>query len=74
MVMKESGSIIKLRIENEALALFKYVMESYENLAILSTLNSAEGLVQLYVPNGNLNTVNDILENLKKEIDFHIVD
>lgn len=60
-------------INRKSLALFKYIVESYENLIQLSTLDPQQGIIELYIPQGNLKTVEKLLDKLKSEIDFTIL-
>ena len=65
---------IKIQIGPKDQALFKYIIESYENIATVSTLNSREGIISIYIPSGNIKEMEKILYNLQKEIDFQIIE
>lgn len=65
---------IKIQINRENQALFKYIFESYENLATVSTLNPSDGIIEVYIPAGNLLTVEKLLEKLQNEINFQIIE
>ena len=45
---------IYLRIPQQRIGFLKFLLEGYEGLAILSTMNSSEGLVRLLVPGSRL--------------------
>lgn len=68
------GDFIQVKIKKSELALFKYIIESYENIATITTLNTDAGLIEIYIPRGNLKTVKDLLSNLKREVAFTIVE
>lgn len=41
-----------LRIRSEQIALFRFLLEGYDGLAVLSTMDAKQGLVRLIVPEG----------------------
>ena len=46
----------------------KFILEAYEGLATLTTLNSRTGLIQLAVPPGRRDSVESLLEALGPEL------
>lgn len=72
--MAGTTSIIKLRISNTDLALFKYILESHENLASLSCDDPEKETALLYIPDGNYDDVIELLSNLSAEIGFQILE
>ncbi len=62
--------IYSVKIHKKDIALFKFIIESYENLAQVSTANPVKGELEIYVPSGNLLTVDSLLKELQKEINF----
>ncbi|WP_420208282.1 DUF4911 domain-containing protein [Candidatus Electronema sp. JC] len=41
-----------LRIRTDRISLFRFLLEGYDGLAVLSTIDVQEGLVRLIVPKG----------------------
>ena len=56
-----------LRIPPEHIVTLKYIVESYEGLAILRTLNRQEAQVVLLHPESSASTLEAILLELEKE-------
>jgi phage-related baseplate assembly protein len=71
--MENSAARIEVRIAKKDLAYLKHIIESYENLATIKTLDPSEGIIEIYAPKGNRSELNDLLSNLKKEINFQIL-
>ena len=46
----------------------KFILEAYEGLATLTTLNSAKGLIQLAVPPGRKDSLQSLLDALGREL------
>ena len=46
----------------------KFILEAYEGLATLTTLNSRTGLIQLAVPPGRRDSLESLLEALGREL------
>ena len=43
-----------LRINPSRISLFRFLLEGYDGLAVLSTLDAKQGLVRLLVPNSRI--------------------
>ncbi len=56
------------RIHREDIAYFKFIMESYEGIAVVRTRDPHEAIVELMVAPGWENDIEEILEGLQKEI------
>ena len=65
---------IKIQIGKKDQAVFKHILESYENLVTVSTLDAKDCILEVYVPAGNLDTAEGLLKSLQKELGFHILD
>jgi hypothetical protein len=57
-----------LRIRRGDIAYFKFIIESYEGMAVVRTKDAHEAVVELMVAPGWEKDVEEILEGLRKEI------
>jgi len=57
-----------LRLRREDIAYFKFIIESYEGMAVVRTQNPQEAIVELMIAPGWDQDVNELLEGLRKEI------
>ena len=56
------------RIHRKDIAYFKFIIESYEGMAIVRTKDPHEAIVELMVAPGWENDVAEVLEGLRNEI------
>ena len=56
------------RIHQKDIAYFKFIVESYEGMAIVRTLDPREAVVELMIAPGWEKDVEQLLEGLRKEI------
>jgi hypothetical protein len=57
-----------LRLRREDIAYFKFIIESYEGLAVVRTKDSSEAIVELMIAPGCEKDVDEVLEGLGQEI------
>jgi len=57
-----------LRLRRRDIAYFKFVIESYEGMAVVRTRDPQEAVVELMVAPGWEKEVDEVLEGLQKEI------
>jgi len=57
-----------LRIAPDKFHFLKFILEGYDNMAILSSLNSKEGLVIIRYPNNLTADLFSLLENISTEL------
>ncbi len=57
-----------LRIRRKDIAYFKFIVESYEGMAVVRTQDPQEAIVELMVAPGWEKEVEEVLEGLRKEI------
>jgi len=57
-----------LRLHRKDIAYFKFIMESYEGMALVRTRDPYEAIVELMVAPGWERDVDEVLEGLRKEI------
>ena len=56
------------RVEKSRIGFIKFIFEGYDNLAVLTTLDSAEGLVRLTIAPGCSSEAFAVMADLKKDI------
>jgi hypothetical protein len=56
------------RLRREDIAYFKFIIESYEGMAVVRTKDPHEAIVELMVAPGWENDVEEVLEGLRKEM------
>ncbi len=62
-----------LRLRRKDIAYFKFIIESYEGMAIVRTKDPYEAVVELMVAPGWEKDVDDVLEGLRKEIPIELL-
>jgi hypothetical protein len=58
------------RIRREDIAYFKFIIESYEGMAVVRTKDPREAVIELMVAPGWEKEVDAVLENLRGEVVF----
>jgi Domain of unknown function (DUF4911) len=58
------------KIEIKNLFLIQYILEGYEGLVTVTTLNSEQGLIKVSFPHYAINDINQIIQYLKKDFYF----
>jgi len=56
------------RLHREDIAYFKFIIESYEGMAVVRTKDPREAIVELMVAPGWEKDVEEVLEGLRKEM------
>ena len=54
----------RYRVDRRAIAYLKFIIESYDNLALVTTVDPREGVVELQVPPGCEATVRELMADL----------
>ncbi|MGD0915475.1 MAG: DUF4911 domain-containing protein [Thermodesulfobacteriota bacterium] len=62
-----------LRLQRKDIAYFKFIIESYEGMAVVRTKDQHEAVVELMVAPGWERDVDELLEGLRKEIPIEYV-
>ncbi len=62
-----------MRIRRQDIAYFKFIIESYEGMAVVRTKDPCEAIVELMVAPGWEKDVAEILEGLQREISLEIL-
>ena len=63
-----------LRLRREDIAYFRFVIESYEGMAVVRTRNPQEAIVELMIAPGWDQDVNELLQGLRKEIPIQCIE
>lgn len=58
----------KIQIDPREVYYLKFILEGYDNLATMSTVDRQQGIVELYIPSGNEDLVRELLVAIKTEI------
>ncbi|MBW2558455.1 MAG: DUF4911 domain-containing protein [Deltaproteobacteria bacterium] len=72
----EEGGVIKrnLKLERRNIAYIKYILEGYEGLATITTVDRDKSVIQLSILPDFASDVDGILEALKREIAIYEID
>ena len=62
------------RINRNAIALVKFIVEAYDNLAVMSTLDARQGVVSLSIAPGCQDQVDGIMASLAEDIPIVRID
>jgi hypothetical protein len=69
--MEKNGIITKkLRLERKDIAYVKFILEGYEGIALATTIDNNESVIQLTIVPDFESDVEMLLAALKKEVDF----
>jgi len=58
------------RLHRKDIAYFKFIIESYEGMAVVRTKNPHEAIVELMVAPGWEKDVDEVIEGLRREIEI----
>ncbi len=64
---------VYLKIAPENIVLVKSIIESYDDLGILRTLDADRGEIVVLAVSDTLSTLNALLESIKDEVGFEII-
>ena len=56
------------RVERREIAFIKFIFEAYDGIAGMRTMDPAKGIIKLHIAPGCQEQVEQILQDLKKEI------
>ncbi len=56
------------RVDRRKIAFVRFIVEAYDGLAIITTLDSETGLIEFQIAPGCVQDVETILEDLKRDI------
>jgi len=58
----------RYRVDRRKIAFIRFIIEAYDGLAIITTLDSESGLIEFQIAPGCAQDVETILEDLKRDI------
>lgn len=64
-------SLLQLEISPERIHFLKFILEGYDGLAILSTVDAGQGIVELRYPPEAENDLKELLQNIESQIIKH---
>ena len=70
---QQSSAILIYQVHPYEIHYLKFILEAYEGLATLTTLDPQTGLIQLAVPPGSEGRLEDLLEALGQEFELRRV-
>jgi hypothetical protein len=56
------------RVDRRQIAFLRFIFEAYDGIAVVETLDARKGIVLLHVAPGCVPEVDEVLQDLKKEI------
>ena len=56
------------RVTPHDMAYVKFIVESYEGLAVLSTVDSAKGIMEWMIPHDLVEEIEELIESLREEV------
>jgi hypothetical protein len=62
------------RVDRREIAFLRFILEAYDGIAVLTTIDPVLGIVSLRIPLGCMEEVETILDSLKKEIRIEDID
>jgi len=64
----------KYEVDKKDIAYIVSIVEAYDNLAVVRTLDKGRGLIEMLISPDFIEDVNELTENLKKEIPIRRID
>lgn len=65
------SSLLELEISPERIHFLKFILEGYDGMAILSTIDARQGIVELRYPPEIENDLKELLQNIESQIVKH---
>ncbi len=64
----------KFRVDTSQISFLKFILEAYEGMAQLTTLDPGLGLVEIYVAPGCMKDFEKIVKDLKKQMLIEVIE
>ncbi len=64
----------KYEVDKKDIAYIVSLVEAYDNLAVVRTLDQGRGLIEMLISPDFIDDINELVENLKKEIPIRKID
>lgn len=68
-----SKELVFIKLPPEHIVTIKFILESYEGLGIVRTLNAERGRLVIIAPADSMQTLHELLKSLEKEISLEIL-
>ena len=65
---EKHSSLLRLEISPDRIHFLKFILEGYDNLAILSTIDAGQGLVEIRYPTEIEDDLSKLLQNIRPQI------
>ena len=65
---RQNSSLLRLEISPDRIHFLKFILEGYDGLAILSTLDARQGIVEIRYPVEMKNDLEKLLESISPQI------
>ena len=69
-----SREMIFIKLPPEHIVTIKFLLESYEGLGIIRTLNAERGRLVIIAPPDSMQTLHELLKSLQNELSLEIMD
>ena len=66
---KKNCSLLRLEIAPERIHFLKFILEGYDGLALLSTVDSRYGIVEIRYPPESKNDLEELMFHIKPQIE-----
>jgi hypothetical protein len=66
---KKNCSLLRLEITPERIHFLKFILEGYDGLALLSTIDARYGIVEIHYPPESKSDLEELLFHIKPQID-----
>jgi hypothetical protein len=64
----------KFRVDTSQISFLKFILEAYEGMAQLTTLDPGSGIVEIYVAPGCMKDFEKIVKDLKKQMLIEVIE
>lgn len=68
------SSVQYYRVDRRQISFIKFILEAYDNMAVMSTLDPRQAVVQVTVAPGCEKAINDVLTGVAQEIEMVTLD
>ena len=65
---KKCCSLLQLKISPDRIHFLKFILEGYDGMALLSTADAGQGIVEIRYPHENENDLKSLLRKLEPQI------
>jgi hypothetical protein len=66
--LPQCGSELYFRVRRKDIAFVKFIIEAYEGIGSLTTIQPSDGLIRIQIPPGCKGVVQDVIEDLRRDL------